>query len=423
MTTFIRFFSLLITAWTPPARADDDAVEPLIERAVDANPSLLDLRAQTQSLRELAAVAGTWTDPIISVEYANVPPDSLSLSESAMSGLQLRVQQTLPSPGQNALQREVAALDAEQHALQVQEAELQLQVAIRKTWWMLAQTAQLQAVTRQHLDRTRELLSAAQARYETGATGQHAVLRLTVLADRLRDDLGDFDTARLQLSAMLDESTGQKPGSTVAVPDTVTPLPPPPGADWGQLAQDHRPALQALQVRQDVAARQAALARADKRPDVTIWGGYRIRAAAAVPGGDVDLVSAGISVPVPAGSARRADGQQAAAQQQGRAASAQTDAMMLQILAGVHSHRAAWQRAWDKANTYDETLIPNAQAALSTTRADFSVGRADFASLFDAEVALLDLERARIRAAIQTHLQDAEMRALIGTQPPTGAPQ
>ena len=59
-------------------------------------------------------------------------------------------------------------------------------------------------------------------------------------------------------------------------------------------------------------------------------------------------------------------------------------------------------------------LIPSAESALQTTRSDFATGQADFASLFDAEIALLDLERMVITASAETWLQQTEASALVG---------
>ena len=78
---------------------------------------------------------------------------------------------------------------------------------------------------------------------------------------------------------------------------------------------------------------------------------------------------------------------------------------------------ARWSRAHEPAGVYDATLLPAAETTLRTTQADFAVGRADFSSLFDAEVALLDAERTRIAAAVETHLQHAEAIAILGIAP------
>jgi hypothetical protein len=55
-----------------------------------------------------------------------------------------------------------------------------------------------------------------------------------------------------------------------------------------------------------------------------------------------------------------------------------------------------------------------ARATVETTLSDFSVGKADFATLYESEVELLELERAYLNAAIVTYQQRALARAETG---------
>jgi sensor c-di-GMP phosphodiesterase-like protein len=86
-----------------------------------------------------------------------------------------------------------------------------------------------------------------------------------------------------------------------------------------------------------------------------------------------------------------------------------------QIEAELHIAEAAWSRAFEKARTHRETIIPAARATLEATLSDFSVGKADFASLYESEVDLLMLEKAYITAAIETHIQSATVRSISGS--------
>ena len=137
-----------------------------------------------------------WKDPMVAVEYSNVPLSSPVLSAHAMSGLQLRVQQTLPARGASSLEGEVKSARVDAAGLAVEEAALQLRAAVGTTWWALARTRLLREVTEQHVQRTEELLTAVRSRYEVGAVGQHAVLRIEVLRDQLRDELAEFGPRR-----------------------------------------------------------------------------------------------------------------------------------------------------------------------------------------------------------------------------------
>ncbi len=404
------------------AQSAEVGPEPLVVEARDANPTLQAMQHREQALRARAGVAGAWPDPMLTVEYSNAPVTSFGLSDHPMAGLQLKVQQVLRPVGWSRANREVLDREAEASAQAVAEAELGLSLAVRQAWWLLARTRMLRQVTEEHLTRTGELLGAALIRYETGAIGQHAVLRLQVLRDRLTDELGEFDKLDVELTAALTEVLAGDQGRTFDTPQSVGPVPPPPTADWNSLAQAHRPALAQHRAEQAAAEGAARAARLDALPDPSVWFGYRVRTVQTDLDPGTDLVSIGVGVPIPTGSGRRAHGARVAALEEASAAGAMVESTLDGIASDMAAILARWTRAWDKAGAYETTLIPGGQAALTTTQSDFAVGRADFASLFEAEVALLDLERARIVAAIETHIQNAAAIAVLGTPPPGASP-
>lgn len=378
------------------------------------------MRSSERSIRVRAEVAGAWTDPMLGVEYSNVPVSSLGLPDHPMAGLQLKAQQVIRPPGWSRLQREAGALRADAQGFAIQEAENQLRAAVANTWWMLARTRLLKAITEEHLARVVELQGAAQARYATGTIGQHALLRLEVLRDQLRDDLGDFDRAEIELTAALDESLGRESGQRYETPPKVAPLPVPPEGDWLSLAEESRPLLHQIDAQRKAAEQSAAFSRVDSRPDLHVWLGYRLRTVQTPTDEGADLVSVGVGAPIPMGSARRGEGARRSFLEDASALSESLVSARNGITADMTGVMAGWNRAWTKESTYAQKLIPGAATTLEATQADFGVGRADFASLFEAEVALLQLERARIVAAIETHIHHVRATALLGTVPPQG---
>ena len=84
---------------------------------------------------------------------------------------------------------------------------------------------------------------------------------------------------------------------------------------------------------------------------------------------------------------------------------------------------AEWERAVSEAKTYRKELMPLAKQALDATFAAYQVDRADFASLFQAELELLDFERTIRRAEAQASLLRVEAESLIGTTLPNNLSQ
>ncbi len=419
---------LLAAVSTPATAADPDASGPaatlsaLADEAVDANPGLDARQAMADQLRERATVAGAWPDPMVAVEYSNVPVDSFGLSDHPMAGLQLKLQQTLHPPAWSRQQRAVLGARADAAGAAVDEAAIALSASVEATWWGLARTRMLRSVTEDHLRRTEELLDAVRSRYEVGAAGQSATLRLTVLRDKLQDDLGDFDRTDRELTAMLDRALSRDTPSSFDTPADVAPVDAPADAAWLDLADDHRPELARLASERAAADAAVALAKTNALPDPTVWAGYRLRTVQTDTDPGRDLVSVGISVPIPSGSGRRARGDAAGWQAAGQGVDAQLAGLHDAIDADMDAILARWRRAADKTRTYDEQLIPAAESTLTATLSDFAVGRTDFASLFDAEVTLLNLERARIDAATTTWLQRAQALATLGIHPEDARP-
>jgi outer membrane protein TolC len=405
---------ILFLSLTTAAGAADDPVE-LADEAVAANPNLEALRARSAELDSLAGAAGAWKDPMFGIEYSNTPVDAFTLDDHAMSALQLQAQQTIPPWGWSRLREEVADSRtlASEHALA--EARTRLRREVFELYWQLSLSRMLEAVTREHVARTEELLEAVRARYEIGRAGQHQLLRLGVLRDRLRDDLGDFVRTDRVLSAALARTLSREPGSEFATPAGLAPRPVDGSvADWLATAREERPELKRLEESIRTAETAAALARREILPDVTVWMKYRVRQIDTLTDDGTDQVSAGVSIPIPWGSARRSRAERAAQIQAARGGRARLAAELDRIESELEAIHARWSRAFEQAVEYRERLAPAARATLETSFSDYTVGRADFATLFEAEVALLDLERTRLTATVRTHIQAAAADATIG---------
>ena len=406
---------------TSALAVDDPAA--LAEEALAANPSLEALRARISELDALAGAAGAWSDPVLGIEYSNAPVDSFSLRDHPMSALQLQAQQTIPPWGWSGLREKVAAsrAQASEHALE--EAKSQLRREVFELFWKLTLSRMLEDVTRQHIARTEELLEAVRARYETGAAGQHQLLRLGVLRDRLRDDLGNFVRADSVLSAALSRALSRDAERSFTTPADLDPKSVSGSvSDWLALARSDRPELKRLEESIRTAETAAELARVDGRPDVTVWMKYRVRTVDTPLDDGTDQISAGFSIPIPWGSAKRSRAERVAQLQVARAGRARLVAELDRIESDLTAIHARWTRAFEQALEYRDNLTPDARATLETSLSDYTVDRAGFATLFEAEVAVLDLERTLVSATVQTHIQAAAADASIGIASRGGRP-
>jgi len=409
--------AVLIVISLATSASASDVPSTLVDEALSANPGIEAMQARVRELDQLAEVADLWPDPMAAVEYSNVPTTSWSLDDHPMAGLQLKAQQTIPFPGVTGLRGQLAESRVEVAEASLDEARLQLARAVEVAWWRLSLVRQLREVTARHVQLTEDLVAAVRARYETGATGQHALVRLELLRDELRDSLLDYERQEIQLTASLDAALHREGVSTFETPTDSASAPLSESAtpdSWVRLAGEARPALNELEANERSADLGARLARRDALPDLTVWAGYRVRTVTTDTDPGRDLASIGLSVPLSVQSARVGRGAEAAALEAASRARSQHEALTDRIRAELRAAHAAWSRAEQKADTFATELLPAAQQALDTTLSDYRVGKADFASLYQAEVQLLTLERARLAAVVETHVQHAAVRAITG---------
>jgi len=397
-----------VSAGTP----DDPRV--LADMAVEANPAVKSIERQIASLQYKADTAVLWSDPVFAVEYSNVPWDSWALGESPMSGVQFKVLQKLTLPGKNERRSRAARGETKIKRWELQERRNQLRASVKRSYWSLALVRELRNINDRHIELVGQLIATVQVKYQVGKVGQHDLLTLEVLKKKLEDDLGDFDQKERELVAALNEALHREGTEKITTPEEASPMEVRRDASTLlRLAAEHRPLLKGIRARSGWHRLAADKADYERWPDITAWAGYRVRTSAGADPG-ADFFTVGFSVPLPFDYTGRADAQR----EQHLALAASADESYRAALDGIRASLAAslaaWQRAAEKALNYSVNIIPSADQTLKATLAAYQTDRADFASLYQAEVQLLQFERAARTAQATTQIERSQVEASVG---------
>ena len=398
----------------PPVRAQESGPEPFVAQALQANPELKSIVLQIQALQHKAEAVQKWMDPVFVVEYSNFPRDSWSLGDSPMTGVQFKLQQTFTLGGKNERREAVVQAEAQAVGWSLAEKRNQLAGLVKRTYWSLSLVRQLRLITRQHTELVKQFIEVIRVKYQVGKAGQHDLMRLEVLHSKLEDDLFEFDRQERELSAVLNAAMHRSPGSYIATADQTGSTQPSLGLnEWIELAKSQRPVLKGLKARARSKTLAADAAAYERWPDIKVWAGYRIRSQAGMDDG-TDQMSLGLAVPLPFNYSGSFDAQKAMHLSEVSAINEQETALLDKIKADLESSLAAWERAYQKATTYSEKLIPKARKTLDSTLAAYQSNRADFASLYQVEIQLLDFERVMLGARSQTWIRKARVETLTG---------
>ncbi|NOZ86572.1 MAG: TolC family protein [Deltaproteobacteria bacterium] len=404
------------------SRSIDDPGD-LAEQAVKANPSLASMVKQIQSLGQKAEAAVKWNDPVISVEYSNVPWDTWSLGDSAMSGILVKLAQKITLPGKNELRKATYEAAQRVRSLALDEARNQLVASVHAIYWRLTLVRNLRNITGRHVLLVKQLEESARAKYTVGSIGQHDVMNLQVARHRLEDDLEDYDQQDSVLTAELNEALHRDVTTVIRTPQEFPDVENmtrmlrmlPPDRDLLNSARVNRPLLRLMREQAKehrIRAKQVAY---ERWPDFTVWAGYRFRAQAGIDGG-TDFFSLGLSVPIPfdytSRSSHDSESQDLLAEARVLGASSIAD----KIAAQIQVHLSTMKRAAGKIESYESRLIPEAQRTLEMTLAAYQADRADFATLFRAELRLLDFERTVEKAHSSFLVNAAKLEAVVGSK-------
>lgn len=389
----------------------------LIAVALKQNPQLDAIAAQVEALEQKTTQAGAWKDPILTVAYQNVPVDSFALGQEGMSMLRIQLGQTIPLIGKTGKREGVVRQAEEAKRWEHEEKKNQLRAAVKQVYYKIALTRQLKKLTGDHVELVDQLLDAVRIKYEVGRAPQENLLRLEVLRDRLRDDLKDFDRRDRELTAALNAALHRDHGTHVSTPPALEVSAMTSDiAGLQERALEHRPALKRLDSNIEMHRVAAELARYEARPDPTLFAAYGVRTA--LPNGNPgrDLVTFGLSVPLPVFYRSRYDARAEESASLARASLSQRDALIDTIASGLADAVATWSRSADKVATYKENLVPASRRTLDATLSSYQVDRADFLSLFEAELELLNFEKTIRVATVDALVAQAAVEMLTGKE-------
>lgn len=407
-------FFMSLTVVFPIGANALDSPEHLAALAVKANPEISMLRHQIEALEEQERAAAVWKDPVLMVEYSNMPWDDPFLGEHAMSGIQLKVQQTFPFPGKNDRRQAVAAAQVDVKRFELEELKSQLGRKVQQFYWKLVLVKRLKRIREKHITVVDRLLEAVKAKYASGRANQQDILKLHVLKEKLADDIYDFTQRRRELTATINSALHRDMNVSIETDEQIPLVQ--STATLNQLterAENERVLLKVWRKKAELERLAAEREGYEKWPDITVWTGYRIRREVGMDRGE-DFVSIGMSVPIALDYKRRYEAKKGARLANALASEEKYKSVLDGISSGIERSLSKWQRSYQKAITYREQLIPGAEATLEAALSAWQVGRTEFSSLYQAELQLLNFEEAVVVARAQTVLMSLEVELLAG---------
>ncbi len=355
--------------------------------------------------REMATAAGQLPDPVLSLGLENLPvegPDRYSTTRDFMTMRRVGVMQELTS-------RHKRQLRAERFELEAQKGEAEgraLQAAIQRDTaiaWLDAHFAEAMAASvAAQRERALQETEAAESAYRAGKGMQADVFMARGSVAMIDDRAAEIERKRRNARTQLARWSGVEHDRPLAAPPQLGEL---AGEALAPGALALHPDIEALYGQERVAASEARLATANRRPDWTVELAWSKRGSQFG-----DMVSLGVSVPLPWDLANRQDREVAAKLAAVSQAEALREEALRRHVAEVDSMHAEWQANRERLSRFAREILPFAAARSQAALAAYRGGASSLADVLAArrgeletslQVLQLEAETARLWAQLR----------------------
>lgn len=365
-----------------PPLASDPLLTEFVRDAFATRPELAGARATADADFELVPQAKALPDPVLSLGIQNDGFSEIQIGKMETSYWSFMASQTFPWHGKRGLRSEISTLEARQSEMDLERMRLSIQADIGRAYLDLLLVRDQLGLLDQLESLWQQAESMARIRYETGDGSQSDLLRAQLERSRLKQRRAALTAEDRRRAAVLNRLRGHPLDEAVATSRSLMDLPDPalsPATEAWQDAESRSPELQRWQLGAERSSKVIDLAGKDYYPDLTVNAGVMPR------GGDFEpMWQAGLSFSVPLWSGSKQS--RAVAESRLReAASLNGVEAVRQLLRQRVTERLEVLGSLIEINRlYRTEVLVQSDATVSSTMAQYQVGRVTFASVLEA---------------------------------------
>lgn len=369
------------------AQTAELSLEQALQMATQRSASSQAAEASVQASREMAAKADQLPDPMLKFGIDNLPvngPDKFSLNRDFMTMRRVGIEQQWVSSDKRA-----ACAERGQRAVETEEASYLANVAKVREQTVLAWINVLYA------QRSVELLKAlenetsqdfvtGQAALRGGKTGASDVIQgqltLSQAQDRTRKGEQALKSARTVLSRWVATPVVVAVGGLPALTSHVPSLP-------VEELEKYHPMLLSARRAITLADAETAVATRERNPDWSFEAGYAQRGSQYS-----NMVSVGVTIPLPVNRAQRQDRDIAEKSALGTKARMQYDDALRELQAEIQDQSLILASLKERVSQLKTQLLPSADQQVELATAAYRSGTSSLAAVFNAKRMALDAQ-------------------------------
>jgi outer membrane protein TolC len=363
-----------------------------IETARKQNPSLFEAKNKINIYKQIPDQRSSWKDPMLTFGLANLPVDTFSFRQEAMTQKQIQVTQEIPFPGKMALRKEAADKDVSIVEWNLKELELKIIRQVKESFFELCFINSSIETTKRNKILLKQFITIAESKYSVGKGIQQDVLKAQVELSKIMDELIELKQLKANETSKLNILMNRLPQEPLEIPHGLT------QTDFKfdikslqDLAENNRPFLQGIQSTINKFTITKKLAEKEYYPNFQVGVRYGQRQDS--PFQDhPDFVSGFIGVNIPIWFATKQRKKVAEENYRILTAKDSLNAAKNDVFLKIKLIMDREIKARNLINLIKKGIIPQARQSLESALAGYSVDKVDFLTLIDNQVTLLKWE-------------------------------
>ena len=363
-----------------------------IVEALQKNPVILEAGNRISMLKEIPPQAGSLEDPMLELGLMNLPVDSFSFSQEAMTQKQLTITQKLPYPGKLDLKVRAANEDVNIAGQNLEDLKLKIVKEVKVAFFEYCFLKAAIETTQRSKILLEQFITIAESKYSVGKGIQQDVLKAQVERSQIIDDLIELNEKEEIEKGKLNSLMNRPPQAPLEIPHGLSRTQMNYSIEELQaMAEENRPFLKGLRSAIEKYKIKKQLAEKEYYPDFNVGFRYGQREDSAVVE-HPDFVSAfvGINIPIwhKTKQSKKVNEESFKIEMAREAYNKGKNRIDLQIKTILERMK----RNSKLIELIRKGIIPQARQSLESALAGYSVDKVDFLTLLDNQVTLLNWE-------------------------------
>jgi len=387
-----------------------------IETAKKQNPNLLEAKNRINIYKQIPDQRSSWKDPMLTLGLANLPVDTFSFREQAMTQKQIQLTQEIPFPGKMDLRKEAANKDVSIAKWNLKELELNIIRQVKESFFELCFINSALDTTQQNKVLLKQFVTIAESKYSVGKGIQQDVLKAQVELSKIMDELIELRQLQANETAKLNTLMNRLPQKPIDIPHGLT------QTDFKfnikslqDLAEKNRPFLQGIQSTINKFTITKKIAEREYYPNIQVGVRYGQRQDSAIQD-HPDFVSGFIGINIPIWFATKQRKKVAEENYRILTAKDSYNAARNDVFLKIKLILDKEEKGQKLISLIKTGIIPQARQSLESALAAYSVDKIDFLTLIDNQVTLLKWEIKYHRQLTDYEQNLAALEHVVGQQ-------